>query len=67
MTYALYNSEFGYLSNNQGLSGINLTKEVKEAQVFDQKFDNPSDKTLIWNIVLRMKKNTNQEFQVINL
>lgn len=56
--YVLCFDSILYLSNSQGLTGVNLTSDIKQAQIFAHGFDNPSDKLEVWNIALRRKFNS---------
>ncbi len=42
-----------YLANSQPLSGINLTDNIKEAQLYSVGFDDPSMKCYVWTLVLQ--------------
>ena len=63
--YVLCFDDVLYLSKHQNLTGINLTEDINEAQIFAYGFDNPEDKKFIWSYSLkRLMNNYSVSFTV---
>lgn len=63
--YVLFIDGAGYLSNKQGLTGINFTDKVENAEKFSVGFDNEDMKLGIWNAAAkRMFNNADVKFEV---
>jgi len=66
--YTLQIEGAGYLANEQGLSGIKFTNDIKKARQFAVGFDNPVDKAGIWNTeAKRMFNNSAVTFNIVNI
>jgi len=56
----------GYLSNKQGLSGVNFCYKIADAMEYAVGFDNPADKIGIWNATLKVRQ-ISGEFKAVNI
>ncbi len=66
--YVLYIEGAGYLAENQDLTGIIFTDDVKQARLYAVGFDNPIDKLGIWNAHAKKLFNTDEvKFELIYL
>lgn len=66
--YVLKIDGVGYLSDEQGLRGVNITETVDNAMMFSVGFDNPKDKISIWNATARIYfENKYIEFKAVEL
>lgn len=66
--YVLYIEGAGYLSENQNLTGINFTDDLKHAMLYAVGFDNPEIKLGIWNAEAKKLFNTGEvKFELIYL
>lgn len=66
--YVLYIEGAGYLADNQNLTGIIFTDELKNAMLYAVGFDNPEIKLGIWNAEAKKLFNTGEvKFELIYL
>jgi hypothetical protein len=66
--YVLYIEGAGYLADNQNLTGIIFTDDVKYARLYAVGFDNPEIKLGIWNAEAKKLFNTEEvKFELIYL
>ena len=66
--YVLYIEGAGYLADNQNLTGIIFTDDLKNAMLYAVGFDNPEIKLGIWNAEAKKLFNTGEEkFELIYL
>jgi hypothetical protein len=63
--YVLFIDGAGFLSDSQGLTGVNFTQDESEARKFSVGFDSEEMKTGIWNAAAkRMFNNPSVTFEV---
>lgn len=66
--FVLHITGAGYLSNHQGLTGVNFTHDLQDAEQYAVGFDDPKQKLEIWNAAAkRMFNNAAVQFEIVYL
>jgi hypothetical protein len=66
-TYVLKSNNGSFVAPNNKLSGINLTTDINEAEVFEYANDNPELKELTYNSLAKLYIDSRTKFKAVSL